>query len=100
MRNIPFYTIVTISLILKNMEIQVGLALPPPQDIPEEILRHEVITEGRSELTGEVLNSLEYAEMQEKLSRSSYHPEVNTKLKHLVFLLKIRKMLKTIIPIL
>ncbi|BDA39827.1 hypothetical protein CPARK_000066700 [cyanobacterium endosymbiont of Braarudosphaera bigelowii] len=82
------------------MEIQVGLALPPPQDIPEEILRHEVITEGRSELTGEVLNSLEYAEMQEKLSRSSYHPEVNTKLKHLVFLLKIRKMLKTIIPIL
>ncbi|WP_229636825.1 glutathione S-transferase [Candidatus Atelocyanobacterium thalassae] len=100
MKNIPFYTIVTINLILKNMEIQVGLALPPPQDIPEEILRHEVITEGRSELTGEVLNSLEYAEMQEKLSRSSYHPEVNTKLKHLVFLLKIRKMLKTIIPIL
>lgn len=100
MKNVLLHTIIMINLMLKIMEAQIGLTLPSSKDIPEEILRHEVITEGRSELTGKILNSSEYAKAQEKLSRSSYHPEVNARLKHLVFLLKIRKMLKTIVPIL
>ena len=100
MKNILFHTIIVINLMLKITEAQVGLTLPPPQDIPEEILRNEVIIEGRSELTGEILNSSEYAIEKEELSKSAYHPEVNTKLKHLEFLLIIRKMLKKIVPIL
>ena len=45
MKNILFHTIIVINLMLKITEAQVGLTLPPPQAIPEEILRNEEIIE-------------------------------------------------------
>ncbi|BBA79785.1 hypothetical protein RGRSB_1336 [cyanobacterium endosymbiont of Rhopalodia gibberula] len=76
-----------------------AVALPPPEDIPEEILRTEIVTEGRSPIDGKPLTAGEYAEIKAKLAESPYPSELNSKLKHIIFLLKVRKMLKTFFPL-
>jgi hypothetical protein len=74
-------------------------ALPPPEDIPEEVLRTEVITEARSPVTGEPLTAAEYAELEIELQRQ---PELyNTtpqNLRSLIHLLRIRRAIRTFIP--
>jgi hypothetical protein len=87
--------ILTLSLLLIPLN---AVALPPPEDIPEEILRTEIITEGRSPVNGEALNAAEYAQLQEKLATSENPPAISPKLKELIFLLNIRKFFKTITP--
>ena len=37
--------------------------LPPADDLPEEVLRTEIILEGRSPLDGEALTATEYTEL-------------------------------------
>ncbi|MGK7882621.1 MAG: hypothetical protein AB4060_21340 [Crocosphaera sp.] len=93
------YRLIPISLALQMMFLEAGVTLPPPEDIPEEILRNEIVTEGRSPMSGEPLTAAEYAEIQEKLAQSPYPPEIDSKLQNLIFLLKIRKMLKTFVPL-
>lgn len=88
------------SLALQTISIQVGVTLPPPEDIPEEVLRMEIMTEGRSRINGEPLTAAEYAQIQEKLAERPYPPQIDSKLRHLLFLLKVRKMLKTFVPVL
>ncbi len=39
-------------------------ALPPPEDLPEEILRTEIITEARSPIDGQPITPAEYAQLQ------------------------------------
>ncbi|MDJ0730569.1 MAG: hypothetical protein QNJ33_11325 [Crocosphaera sp.] len=94
-----FYRVIPISLALPMIFLEVGVTLPPPEDIPEEVLRTEIVTEGRSPMNGEPLSAAEYAQIQEKLGKSPYPPEIDSKLQNLIFLLKIRKMLKTFVPI-
>jgi hypothetical protein len=77
-----------------------SIALPPPTDTPEEILRTEIILEGRSPVTGEPLTALEYAELQTDLAQRKFAPELNSEIQHLIFLLRIRKLFKTFIPLL
>lgn len=91
--------VVPLSLTLPMIIMEVGVALPPPEDIPEEVLRTEIITEGRSAIDGKPVTAAEYAEIQERLSQSPYPPQIDSKLSNLIFLLKIRKMLKTFVPI-
>ncbi|MDJ0598532.1 MAG: hypothetical protein QNJ37_06800 [Crocosphaera sp.] len=91
--------VIPLSLALPMMFLEVGVTLPPPEDIPEEVLRSEIITEGRSPVNGEPLSAAEYAEIKEKLDQSPYTPEIDSKLQNLIFLLKIRKMLKTFVPV-
>ncbi|WP_267383812.1 hypothetical protein [Cyanobacterium sp. uoEpiScrs1] len=79
--------------------LNLAFALPPPEDIPEEILRTEIITEGRSPIDGKPLTAGEYAEIKAKLAESTYYFELNSKLEHIIFLLKVRKMLKTFFPL-
>jgi hypothetical protein len=73
--------------------------LPPPDDIPEEVLRTEIILEGRSPIDGEALTATEYTELMAELAESPHPPELNDEIRHLIFLLKVRKMLKTLIPL-
>ncbi|MDJ0593170.1 MAG: hypothetical protein QNJ72_24815 [Pleurocapsa sp. MO_226.B13] len=75
-----------------------ALALPPPEDIPEEILRTEIILEGRSPIDGKPLSAREYEELQLELAQSSNSPKIQSDIKHLIFLLQLRKLFKTIIP--
>lgn len=73
-------------------------ALPPPEDIPEEILRAEIILDGRSPLDGEPLTAAEYAELQILLAESEFSPTLNSDVRYLIFLLRIRRMLRTLAP--
>jgi hypothetical protein len=41
--------------------------LPPPSDVPEEILRTEIITQARSPIDGEAIAPAEYAALIENL---------------------------------
>ena len=58
-----------------------GEALPPPEDIPEEILRTQIITEARSPYDGSPLTAAEYAEIQGRLGERGFSPEVSPKIR-------------------
>lgn len=79
---------------------QVSQALPPPEDIPEEVLRTEILLEGRSPVNGEALTTSEYVELEQQLAQNPYSPQLKPKIQQLIFLLRVRKLLKTVIPIL
>ncbi|WP_017655793.1 hypothetical protein [Fortiea contorta] len=76
-----------------------AVALPPPEDIPEEILRTEIITEGRSPIDGKPLTAAEYAELQEQL-QTSPPPKLNSSLRQTVYLIQLRKALLQLFPFL
>lgn len=86
-------------LSLSMVGVNLAVALPPPEDIPEEVLRMEIITEGRSPIDGEPLTAAEYAEIKAQLAENPYPPQINSKLQQLIFLLKVRKMINTFIPL-
>ncbi|NEP12747.1 MAG: hypothetical protein F6K14_21570 [Symploca sp. SIO2C1] len=75
-----------------------AVGLPPPEDVPEEVLRTEIITEARSPIDGKPLTAAEYAQLQAELAQNPIPPDVNPKIKRLIFLLRLRQMLRTIIP--
>jgi hypothetical protein len=73
---------------------------PIVEEIPEEVLRGEILLDGRSPLTGERLSATEYAEMQSDLEKTNaVTPQVAPKLRNLVGLIKLRKFIKTVLPI-
>lgn len=76
-----------------------GCALPPPEDIPEEVLRTEIVTEARSPWNGEPLTAAEYTELRSQLEEPGFAPAVSPKLRQLIFLLRIRKTINTLSPI-
>lgn len=90
-------TLSTINM-LAEFAVNSAWALPPPEDIPEEILRTEIILEGRSPLDGEPLSAAEYAELEARLAQRAYPPELNSDIQELIFLLQIRKFFKVLIP--
>lgn len=73
-------------------------ALPPADDVPEEILRTEIIFEGRSPMDGKPLSASEYEELQARLRESRFAPQINEDIQQTIFLLQIRKLIQTIIP--
>jgi hypothetical protein len=75
------------------------LALPTPEDIPEEILRTEIITAARSPVDGKPLTAAEYAEIQASL-QTVPPPKLDPKIRENVFLLRLRKGLLQIFPFL
>jgi hypothetical protein len=75
-----------------------SMALPPPEEIPEEVLRTEIILEGRSPVDGQPLSAAEYEELQADLAQSAYRPELESDVQQIIFLLQIRKFFKTVIP--
>jgi hypothetical protein len=68
---------------------RVSIALPPPEDSPEEVLRTEIILEARSPVDGEPLTAAEYAELQAELQEGKYPPEVALSLQQQIFLLNL-----------
>ncbi len=77
-----------------------ALALPPMDDIPEEILRTEVITQARSPLNGEPLSAADYAVLQDRLRDPNVEVAVSSDLAELVQLLRLRRALRPILPFL
>ncbi len=85
------------------LQIQVAQAgaldeYPADIDIPEEILRTEIIVEARSPLTGELLTAAEYAQLQASLDSEGRPRQLNSDIRQIVYLLRLRRILKPIIP--
>ena len=74
-------------------------SLPPPEDVPEEVLRTEIITLARSPIDGKLLTAAEYAQLKAQVAEGIFSPEVNPKLQQLILLLRLRRLLRTIIPL-
>lgn len=75
-----------------------AIALLPPEDIPEEILRTEIIIEARSPIDGKSLSPAEYAQLQAQIKTRPYPPQLSPTVRDSVFLLRLRKILKTLFP--
>ncbi len=75
------------------------MALPPSEDIPEEILRTQIITVGRSPVDGKLLGAAEYAKVQAELQVYPT-PKLNSQVRETVFLLRLRKILLQLFPFL
>lgn len=78
-----------------------ALALPPPEDQPEEVLRTEIILDARSPIDGQPLTAAEYAELQAQIEAEARQVGVvSPEIRRLITLLRIRKVLRTILPFL
>ena len=75
------------------------IALPPQADIPEEILRTEIILTARSPIDGKVLTPAEYAELQAQIQISP-PPRLSSGIRDKIFLLQLRKTLLQLFPFL
>lgn len=80
---------------------RISVALPPPEDIPEEVLRTEIIIEGRSPEDGELLTAEDYAEEQAATAATLDQPGeiVSPEIQQLILLLRIRKLVRPVLPI-
>ena len=74
------------------------IALPSVEDVPEEVLRTEIILEGRSPVDGKPLSAAEYEELKAQLAIASLDKKIDPDIQQLIFLLQLRKFFKTIIP--
>ncbi len=76
------------------------MALPPPEDTPEEVLRSQIITEARSPFDNKPLSASEYAILQTQIAQSNLPPNLSPEVKDVIFLLQLFKLLNTFIPFL
>jgi hypothetical protein len=81
------------------MATESTLALPAPEDTPEEILRTEIITGARSPIDGKSLTASEYTQLQAELAtmppeRIVLAPVIRKQIR----LLRLRKFIKTFLP--
>ncbi|MBE8992579.1 hypothetical protein [Nostoc sp. LEGE 12450] len=75
------------------------IALPPPEDTPEEILRTKIIIEARSPIDGSFLTAAEYIQLQAQLQEAP-PPKLDPKIREQIFLLRLRKTLLQFFPFL
>ncbi|MBW4598205.1 MAG: hypothetical protein KME29_00955 [Calothrix sp. FI2-JRJ7] len=87
-----------LTIIVSGLRLSAS-SLPPPDDIPEEILRTEIITAARSSVDGKLLTAAEYLELQSQLSAVP-PPKLDPKIRENIFLLRIRSALKSVFPFL
>jgi ribosomal protein L30/L7E len=89
-------------LILGNsvvVTVSPAVALPPPEDIPEEVLRTEIILGARSPIDGKPLSAADYAALQAEWAVVPPQPlQVSRGVRKTINLLKLRKFLKTFAP--
>ena len=78
---------------------QSAVCLPPPEEVPEEVLRTEIITEARSPLDGKPLTAAEYAQLKAQLAERSSPPQVSPNIRQLIFLLRLRQLFRTVTPL-
>jgi len=93
MKHFSLYVLV---LILSTIDHRMVWALP--EDQPEEVLRTEIILEARSPIDGEPLSAEEYIIIQDQIAQNDVEIEIKPEIKKLVFLLRLRKLLKSLTP--
>ena len=88
-----------LTILLGLKTTQPALSLPESEDIPEEVLRTEIVLEGRSPLDGRPVTLSEYLRLQEQLAQSKFPPNLNPEIRHQIFLLELLKFLRTFSPL-
>lgn len=88
------------ALLLVEMSPNSALALPSPEETPEEVLRTEIITSARSPIDGKPLTAAQYAQLQAQLQNNRESPQLNSVVEDKVFLLRIRRLIRTVLPFL
>lgn len=92
----------SISPINSLTQTPVNPSVNPIEDIPEEVLRTEIYTEARSPIDGKLLSAAEYIELDESLQATinNIPPRllVSERLQKLIDLLKLRKLIRQVIP--
>ncbi len=78
---------------------QIALSLPPQTEIPEEVLRTEIITVARSPIDGKPLSAAQYAELQAQ-NQDYAPPKLSPKVRETIFLLRLRQLIRTFAPFL
>ena len=76
-----------------------AMVLSPQEDIPEEILRTEIILAARSPIDGKLLTPAEYSELQTQM-QTSPPPRLSSSIRDQIFLLQLRKTLLQLFPFL
>ncbi|MCY7406053.1 MAG: hypothetical protein LH631_01390 [Alkalinema sp. CAN_BIN05] len=83
-----------------NTGVQAAESPAIEPDLPEEVLRSEILIDGRSPFDGKRLTATEYAELQQEIEQANVvEPQVASKIRRLVGLIKLRKFIKQILPI-
>ncbi|HIK57395.1 MAG TPA: hypothetical protein IGS37_19800 [Synechococcales cyanobacterium M55_K2018_004] len=90
------------SLLLGCGELSGGqraIALPPPDDIPEEVLRTDIVLHGQSPIHGEFLDAAQLAaleaQLREELRTTPIAPE---RAREAVFQLSILRAIRVFLP--
>ncbi|MDJ0737214.1 MAG: hypothetical protein QNJ47_24640 [Nostocaceae cyanobacterium] len=89
----------SILVVLSSHSVSLVMALAPPEDTPEEVLRTQIITAARSPIDGKLLTAAEYAKMQTKL-QTSPTPKLSPQVRQNVFLIRLRKLVLQLFPFL
>ncbi len=76
------------------------IVVPAAADVPEEILRTEIIFEARSPLDGAPLSPADYAQLQAELAAAQTTPTLNSDIRFIILLLQARRAFKPVIPFL
>ncbi|EKQ69731.1 hypothetical protein OsccyDRAFT_2375 [Leptolyngbyaceae cyanobacterium JSC-12] len=89
----------TISPVMLLQAAASSPALPPAEDVPEEVLRTQIILDARSPIDGKPMTPAAYAVLQTEL-QTPYQPpsELSNEVRSVVRLLKFRKFVKTFLP--
>ncbi|MBW4633924.1 MAG: hypothetical protein KME30_19080 [Iphinoe sp. HA4291-MV1] len=101
-RVIRFLVLTVCTSILVELSTHWGasvMALPPKEDLPEEILRTQIITTARSPVDGKPLTAGEYAQLQAQLQKVP-PPKLDKRIQDQVFLIRLRKTLLQLFPFL
>jgi hypothetical protein len=96
-------------LVMSGFQLFIPLAYaskpPTTEDIPEEVLRAEIITEARSPIDGKPLSASDFAELVVQVEQKTAQDDAtasiqNSSVKNLLFLVRLRGFLKSVgIPI-
>lgn len=87
-----------VSILTSGITRSPAMALPPPEEIPEEVQRTYIITEARSPINGKPLSAAAYAQLQEQLQDRNDATYVDPDLAELIFLLQVRRGLRLVLP--
>jgi hypothetical protein len=75
------------------------LLMPPPNDVPEEVLRTQITLEGRSPVDNQSLSAQDYADEAAETAAAVDQPRrVSEGGERLVFLLRLRKTFRILLP--
>ncbi len=106
---IPYRSILLLLAIGSGCQLLMPFAQasnPPEIDIPEEVLRAEIITEARSPIDGKPLSAIEFAELVIQVAQKTERDDAvaavnsNSQIKDILFLIRLRGFLRSVgIPI-